>query len=218
MKRALVIIAALAGCGEGDGPGGAGGGGGFGGTGGGGGGGSPSCSNSNCPGCCFNGACQAGSTVAACGKQGVVCGACANSQICRIDQSCGVDPNSTWSIQPTAAVISPTNNGSAWDGDSSAPDVSVFLSCPPHGASFDSQTPESPSYSPAWTTGACAGKASDLLSIGFVFQVFDIDALADDTITTPLSYVFTESNFVEGQVSFVAAGGMQSITMQLRRQ
>lgn len=180
--------------------------------------GSGGCSPSNCTGCCLNNTCQAGNTAAGCGKNGASCGTCSANQICRTDQTCGVDPNSTWKVQPTAATITATNNGSTWDGDSSAPDVSVFLDCAPIGSTFDSQTPESQSYTPSWTTGGCTGKASDLLSAGFQFQVFDIDVAADDTITQNLSYVVKEADFVNGTVSFQPNGGMQTLSMQLSKQ
>ncbi len=124
-----------------------------------------------------------------------------------------------WKVQPTAASITATNNGSTWDGDGSAPDVSVFLDCPPGGTTFDTQTPEAQTLMPTWTTGGCTAKASDLLSTnGFVFQLFDIDIAADDTITGPLRYQVTEADFVAGSVTLQASGGMQSLTIQLQKQ
>jgi len=104
MKRSalvLVMSGLWGACGGGDpsgsggGAGGFGGGGasGFGGGGGGGGGATVTCGPSNCTGCCFNGACQPGSTAAGCGKSGAACVTCAASQACRVDQTAASIPS-----------------------------------------------------------------------------------------------------------------------------
>lgn len=221
----VLMAAAMQACG-GTGDSGTGGGGGSslgGGSGGGGGSGSgggsgATCSALNCTGCCFNGACQPGITAAACGKNGAACSACQANQLCRVDQSCGVDPNSMWKVQPTAATIAPNNNGSTWDGDSSAPDVIVRLDCAPTGTSWDSSTAEVQSYSPTWATGGCTAKASDLLSGGFDLQLIDVDAVTDDTITGVLAASVREADFVSGRMTFNASGGLQSLTVTLQKQ
>lgn len=215
----LMLSGLLVACGGGDFPSGTGGGSGGGGfaTGGGGGTTSQSCGPQNCTGCCFNGACQPGSTAAGCGKAGASCTACASAQICRVDQTCGVDPESTWVVQPTAAQIASSNNGSTWDGDNSGPDVQVTMTCADVAPS--TVTPEvSDSYRPTWSTGGCAAKAKDLLRAGWTFQVFDIDVLADDTITSPLLLRLTEQDFVTGSLSVGPNGGLQSMSVSLRKQ
>lgn len=225
MQRVATLVAVglmTFSCGGGD-PTGTGGGGGFGGgsgVGGGtgtGGGATASCGPSNCAGCCFNGACQPGNTGAACGKLGSACLSCSASQVCRADQLCGVDPESTWKVQPTAAVIAPNNNGSAWDGDNSAPDPRVFMTC------ADSMTPTSTievtdSYQPRWTTGGCTAKAKDLLRAGWTMQVYDIDLVTDDTITGNLRFTLTEQEFNNGGFSAQPTGGLQSMTVTLTKQ
>lgn len=213
--KALVLLAAstLVACGSG----GSDGGGGGGQTVGGGGGGAAACSSSNCTGCCLNNVCQSGNTAAGCGKNGIACVACGNNQVCRSDQLCGVDPNSTWRVQPVSASIAANNNGTSWDGDSSAPDVVVQMRCPPSTAS-NGTTSEVSSYSPSWTSGGCTSKASDLLASPWGYQLFDIDALADDTITGALTHQFKETDFVAGSVSLPASGGLQSMTVQLIKQ
>ncbi|MFZ5469482.1 MAG: hypothetical protein ACOZIN_08600 [Myxococcota bacterium] len=198
--------------------GGTGGAGGSGGAGGGG-GSVAGCTAQNCAGCCLSGACQPGSTAAACGKNGSACAACSANQICRVEQTCGVDPDSMWKVQPTAATITPNNNGSSWDGDNSAPDVVIRLDCPPFSTTtFDSSTPEASSYNPTWNSGGCTAKASDLLTTGFQFQAFDIDAFSDDTVSSVLSYKPTEADFVSGSFTLQPSGGLQSLTVQLQKQ
>lgn len=232
MNRVTVIVALCVmglGCGgeyptgTGGGGGGGFGGGGFGGgsfgggVGAGGGGGTATCGPQNCTGCCFNGACQPGSTAAGCGKMGAACAACGASQICRVDQSCGVDPESTWRVQPTAAQIASSNNGTSWDGDSSAPDPMVIMTCADQTA--PTIAPEvSNTYQPRWTTGGCTAKAKDLLRAGWSFQVYDVDALVDDTITGSLVVTITEQTFASGTISLQASGGMQSMTVTLTKQ
>jgi hypothetical protein len=176
---------------------------------------SQKCGASNCAGCCFNNVCQTGNTAAACGKAGATCGACASTQICKTDQTCGVDPNSVWLIQPIAASITSTNNGSSWDADDSAPDVFVSMQCP---GAVATSTPEVESYNPTWTTGGCTTKASALLANQWVFQLWDSDLSSDDTITSALGFQFTEQFLTAGTASFQASGGMTSLTVQLRKQ
>ncbi len=176
------------------------------------------CNSTNCAGCCLNGACQAGTTPAACGKNGAACSPCDNNQVCRQDQTCGVDPESTWRVQPVRAKVAANDNGTDWDGDGSAPDVVVAMACPPLSAPVQSGTPEVQSYNPTWTSGGCVTKAKHLLAEQWVMQVWDIDFADDDTITQPLGYQFTESDFVRGSVTFSASGGMESMALELQKQ
>lgn len=174
------------------------------------------CGASNCAGCCFNNTCQTGTTASACGKAGAACVACASAQVCKMDQTCGVDPNSVWRVQPTSARIASNNNGSSWDGDGSAPDVFVAMQCP--GSTTSTSTPEVESYTPSWTSGGCTAKASQLLAEQWVFQLWDSDISSNDTITGALGFRFTEESFTAGTVSFSASGGMTSLTVQLQKQ
>ncbi len=213
----------VAGCGATDSPtgtgGGAGGGfgGGLGGGGGSGGGTAATSGPQNCTGCCFNGSCPPGSTAAGCGKAGASCAACGANQVCRVDQSCGVDPESTWVVQPTAARIAANNNGSAWDGDGSAPDPRVFMTCADSTATSTSTAEASNTYQPAWSTGGCAAKAKDLLRAGWTFSVYDIDVVSDDTITGSLTVTLGEQEFANGGFSLLPTGGLTSMTVTLTR-
>ena len=120
-----------------------------------------------------------------------------------------------WLVQPTSAGINPNNNGSSWDGEGSPPDVFVRMKCP--GAAV-TETPESESYSPTWTSGGCIAQASALLAEPWVFQVWDSDVSSNDTITSPLGYQFTEEALTAGTVILQASGGMKSLTLQVRKQ
>ena len=220
----LATVAMMAGvlmaCGEGLSTGtGGGAGGGFAGTGGGGGGGgaAASCGPQNCSGCCFNGSCQPGSTAAGCGKSGASCASCTANQICRVDQSCGVDPESTWVVQPTSARVAANNNGTSWDGDGSAPDPRVFMTCGDMTAATSTQE-ASNTYQPTWSTGGCSARAKDLLRAGWTFQVFDIDAVSDDSITGSLRVTPTEADFAAGSFTLQPSGGLQTMTVAMRRQ
>src|SRR5439155_27280077 len=81
-------------------------------------------------GCCLNGVCQPGTAFGACGKGGAGCNSCQTHQVCRSDQTCGVDPNGVWLVQPVSATVAPDNNGAAWDPDNSPADPKVSLYCP----------------------------------------------------------------------------------------
>lgn len=174
------------------------------------------CGASNCTGCCFNNVCQTGNTASACGKAGAACVACGSIQVCKTDQTCGVDPNSVWRVQPVSARITSNNNGSSWDGDGSAPDVVVAMRCP--GSTTSTETPEVESYSPAWATGGCTAKASQLLAEPWVFQLWDIDISSHDTITGALAFRITEEYLTAGTVTLGASGGMTAMTVQLQKQ
>jgi len=176
----------------------------------------PTCGASNCAGCCFNNACQTGTASAACGKAGAACRACASAQVCKADQTCGVEPSSVWQVQPVSAVIASNNNGSAWDGDGSAPDVAVAMRCPGSSSSFSTAQVES--YTPTWTAGSCTATASQLLADPWVFQLFDIDLVSNDTITGPLGYRFLETDLLAGSVTLGPSGGMTSLTVRVTKQ
>ncbi|RYZ39384.1 MAG: hypothetical protein EOO71_20320 [Myxococcaceae bacterium] len=174
------------------------------------------CSAANCTGCCFNNTCQTGNTASACGKAGAACLKCASVQVCKTDQTCGVDPASVWRVQPVSARISASNNGSSWDGDNSPPDVFVAMACP--GSTVATVTPEVESYTPAWSTGGCTATAGQLLAERWGCQLGDSDLSVNDPMTDVLTYQLTEAHFVEGNLTLAASGGMMSMTVQLQKQ
>lgn len=178
------------------------------------------CGPGNCAGCCSpSGVCQGGSTSTACGRGGGACTVCSGNQVCRAGvASCGIDPASRWRVQPVSAVITATNNGTDWDGDASAPDVVVKMTCPPTSAPVMSQTPEVQSLTPAWSTGGCVTTAAALFAQPWLFQVFDIDLVADDTITSGLQVQFDEADLTAGSTAISPVGGLQSLQVQFVRQ
>ncbi|GMU61677.1 MAG: hypothetical protein AMXMBFR34_34400 [Myxococcaceae bacterium] len=208
----LFIGAVLSACGGG------GGGGTGGGAGGGSGGGAAGCGPSTCTGCCFNGACQPGATAAGCGKNGAACAQCLANQVCRVDQTCGVDPESTWLVQPVSATIAPSNNGSSWDGDGSGPDVRVSMWCPATATSGTSTAEAPDTYAPTWSSGGCTAKAKELLQAGWGLRVVDVDLVSDDTITDALTVTLTEALFVQGGFSLQPTGGLQAMSVRLTKQ
>ncbi len=125
-----------------------------------------------------------------------------------------------WRVQPTRAAVTATNNGTAWDGDSSPADPYVSMTCPPTTAPVSTSTPfVQDNSNPMWSSGGCITRASALLAEPWRFQLFDDDLAADDTITGPLQVQFVEANFVAGSVTFnMAVGGITSLTVQLQRQ
>lgn len=216
----LLICVALFSCGPGTGPGGSGGGkggsGGTGGTGGsgGGGGGSVVCSRVNCAGCCNANQCEVGTDVALCGKDAVACAACGANQVCKADQSCGADPARDWRVYPSSAQISPSDNGTAWDSDGSAPDVQITMNCPASSGGVIGGA-ETESFSPGWATGGCVLKASQLLTEGIGWKADDLDVIGSDPIATFTTTAFTEADFIAGQKVVAMTGGITSITFRL---
>ena len=178
-----------------------------------------SCSPDTCAGCCFNGVCQPGNTVSACGGGGVSCAQCVTNQVCLTDQTCGVDPESTWLVQPDSAKISTTNNGNDWDLGGGAPDPFVQLWCPFNAASVTSQTPfVQDSFTPTWSTGGCLMKAKDLLSLGYSIEVWDADVSNDDVIAAKASIAVTEKHLLQGYMTMTNNSTLLSMKVLLLKQ
>ncbi len=177
------------------------------------------CSAATCTGCCFNGQCQTGNTASACGKAGSACTACGNNQVCKVNQTCGVDPESRWRVQPLSAVITPTNNGAQWDTGGSPPDPFIVMGCPPLSAPIQTSTPAvADTLNPTWTSGGCVTTAAALLSEPWQFQPYDEDISSHDPISQAWAYQFEEGDFQKGTITLNAGGGLTSITVQLQKQ
>lgn len=182
-----------------------------------------SCSLANCAGCCLNGTCQPGSTAAACGKNAASCVACTTGQVCKTDQTCGVDPESLWRVQPSAAVIAANDNGVAWDALGGAPDPFVSLYCPAGSAAPTASTPSvADSFMPTWATTVpahCVMKARDLVSTGVGVAVWDEDVSDDDVIASKGAVPVTEAQLLAGSATGIGNGkGLVSLTLLLQRQ
>ena len=182
-------------------------------------GGPQACSATTCAGCCFNGVCQTGNTVSACGQGGGQCAQCVTNQICLTDQTCGVDPQSSWLVLPTSASISSTNNGNDWDFGGGAPDPFVQLWCPPSASSVTSQTPSvTDSFSPTWSTGGCVMKAKDLLALGYAAEVWDADVSSNDIIAGKSNIAVTEKQLLQGSMTLSNNSTLLSMKVLLIKQ
>jgi hypothetical protein len=207
-------------------PGGGGGatGGGGGVTGGGGGvtggGGGTTCSAANCQGCCANGTCQTGTTAAQCGKLGAACVACpATTDICKADQTCGLDPAATWQLRPSSAMVAATKaNGSAWDSFSD-PDTRIELYCPESAVSVSAvMATVTDDFNPTWTTGGCTAAATQFLAEGFGFEAIESDGLSDDPMTAHTVVPLTEAELRAGTKTIGPEGGLDSMTLRFTKQ
>lgn len=180
------------------------------------------CSAKTCAGCCFNGTCQTGTTTTACGKFGVECAYCpgvAVSAICKTDQTCGVDPEGTWKVQPLNAKIATTNQGADWDFGGGAPDPFVTLYCPSTAAAVTSTTPTvTDSFTPTWSTGGCVMKAKDLMGLGYAIQAWDEDVSVNDPICGKGTIVPKESDLFAGTMNLAALPNLISLNVALVKQ
>jgi hypothetical protein len=190
-------------------------------------GGSGSCGPQNCGGCCLGDACQSGTSVSGCGAKGGLCAICRAGQICRPEsQTCGVDLESTWVVQPVSAEIQPTNpGGSAWDvgpAGVAPPDVFVTMACP-GGNGVTTKTPIVPdSLAPKWTTGGCTRKAKELLGGAIQVGVKDDDrtvGVGSDEIVMPDSPLqLVEADLLSGARAMPALAGVKELKLTLTRQ
>jgi hypothetical protein len=180
--------------------------------------GEPSCGPNNCTGCCLNGACQPGLTTAGCGKGGEACTVCTGRQICKADQRCGVDPESSWVLHPATAIIAAKNGaGGDWDVGGGAPDPYVHLWCPATATTPVVTPTVNDTLTPTWATGSCTMKAKDLLTAGFALQVFDEDISFADPVSTKQTIVATESQLQAGKVE-IAAPPLTFLRVELTQQ
>jgi hypothetical protein len=113
----------------------------------------------------------------------------------------------------TAAVIAATNNGSAWDGDASAPDV--LPSFPDVSATWSIKQD---TYSPTWSPGeGVVATAAFLTETGVGFQLFDSDVVSNDTITQLVLVKPNDAHFAAGGFTLASFGGAQSVTFSLTK-
>lgn len=178
-----------------------------------------SCGPANCPGCCFGERCELGTTAAACGRGGGLCAVCQPNQICKSEvQTCGVDPDGNWLVQPVSAEVAPKKNGTVdWDIDTSAPDPYPRLACPADGVVKDGTFVPNTTKA-KWTDLACVIKARDLLAKGFLVGVRDDDVgnnevIAMDTVVKP-----TESELLGGAKVISQAPNLSTLQIKFTRQ
>lgn len=192
-----------------------GGGGGGGATGGGGG---TNCSAANCTGCCANGACQTGTASAQCGRGGVACLTCPPSDVCQLDQTCGIDPASTWEVLPVSAVIAPDNLGFAWD-TLSDPDTQLGLWCPSSEADVSVVLPTVfDDFTPTWTSGGCLVTAGELLTDGLGFAANERDTLGDEEIAPFTLAPLSAADLRAGTKTVGPSGGLEALRLRFTKQ
>lgn len=184
-----------------------------------GGGGGTACSAANCPGCCASGVCRPGNTVAQCGKLGGACVACPSTDICKADQTCGLDPTATWRAMPTTARIAATKaSGANWDL-ASGPDTEIRLWCPATASIISAVMPEvGDDYSPSWTTGGCTATAAQFLGAGFAFEALEKDGSGDDAITPRTVSTVTEAQLRAGMKLVGPVAELVSMSVRFTKQ
>jgi hypothetical protein len=169
------------------------------------------CGPSNCSGCCFNNACQVGSANAACGRAGAACSTCPSHQACSASQACALDPNQQWNVLISSATIAPDNNGSAWDGDGSAPDVFAAFPDAPVNTSVKNDA-----LAPSWAPGeGVFAPASLLTTTGIRVQLFDQDLVSNDTITPLGVVILGDADFAAGSKTYANWGGAQQVVFKI---
>lgn len=188
-------------------------------TGGGGGGGynpnATGCGPNNCAGCCAGGVCTAGNSAVGCGLGGGICTICNGADVCNASGQCVLDPASKWVVQPVAAAIESSNNGTSWDGDGSPPDVIVTTVCPGGGVGTSEKVE---SYNPTFSFGSCVATAGDLLAKGVTFSLKDSDLTVDDNITGNVSMAISAADLADGvRTGTPSSGACKSIQYTLTR-
>src|SRR5262249_12821737 len=161
-------------------------------SGGGGSGGGGGCSPANCAGCCFGGACQAGVSASACGKNGASCTSCESWQICASTQSCAVDPQSRWSLVPISAAVATTRPSDGTPGEpfGGAPDLSVSWQ-DPAGTQLGATAYVPDSFPATWPAASiCPGTAATWMSTGWAVVLYDDDSPATPDVAGGWPFTF----------------------------
>lgn len=187
------------------------------------------CGPSNCTGCCFNGICQPGVTMAGCGKAGQACAVCVKGQICTNTQTCGLDPESVWVVVPVSTQLGRTAGYRAWTLDGGPPDVYLQLNCPGESSPSKTYTStgafRSPPYSVSWFSGGeCETTGRDLVTRQFKADLIQTNAPYSSpdypTSINSLYHTFSEAEVLDGGVLTLPvptpdAGGMESSTFRV---
>lgn len=178
------------------------------------------CSPATCPsGCCNGTKCETGKTATACGTGGSLCSACPGQAPCKSDQTCGVDPESLWKVQPLSATISAKNQGNDWDVGAGAPDPFVQLWCPASAVSVTGTTPTAyDTYSPTWSSGGCVMKAKDLFVFGYGLAVWDEDISVNDVIAPKGTITVTENLLVQGYMTVTNNSTLVTMKVAFQKQ
>ncbi len=149
---------------------------------------------------------------------GVACAACPSTDVCKADQTCGLDPAGTWRVMPTDAEIAATKaSGAGWDL-ASGPDTAIRLWCPATATSISATMPEvTDDYFPTWTTGGCTTTAAQLLAAGFAFEALEKDGTGDDAITPRTISTVTEAQLRAGTKTLGPVAELDSMTVRFTK-
>lgn len=141
--------------------------------------------------------------------------------VCKADQTCGVDPNSMWRVQPISATVRSTDSGGvAWDALGGAPDPFCNLYCPGNATTVTSSTsaPQD-TFTPTWSSGGCVLKASELMTLGFGIAVYDEDVSSNDTISGAGVIRATEADLLAGRIDGITNNStLTTLSVSLTKQ
>jgi hypothetical protein len=128
-----------------------------------------------------------------------MCAVCASLEVCRADQTCGIDPQSIWTVQPVSATVTTMNGTADWDLGGGAPDPYVDTWCPSDAGTPSTTPVVTNSFTPTWSTGGCSTTAKELLSKGYGVDAFDDDVgSAPDLIAGKGIIAVTEAMLRDG--------------------
>lgn len=149
---------------------------------------------------------------------GVACAACPGTDVCKADQTCGLDPTAMWRAMPTAAEIAATKaSGAGWDL-ASGPDTEIRLWCPATATSVSAIMPEvGDDYFPTWNTGGCTATAAQFLAAGFAFEALEKDSSGDDAITPRTVSTVTEAHLRAGTKLVGPVAQLDSMTVRFTK-
>lgn len=134
---------------------------------------------------------------------------CPSYQACLPTQQCGLRPSQSWLLGAVSAQIASTNNGTAWDADSSGPDPYVLFD------GTDRTAVQQDTYSPTWNQGYIY--TAQQLQAGVRIQVFDKDLVNDDPISAARVLQLRDADFARGGVILTNWDGVRSITFALQQ-
>ena len=152
---------------------------------------------------------------------GAACSACGTVDVCKADQTCGIDPASTWRVYVSAAEISASKpSGAGWDSFGGAPDTEIGLWCPASNQSLGAIMPViDDDYFPVWSGGGCTATAAEFLADGVGFDALDIDGTSADDEISPFTVApVTEAQLRAGTKTLTAQSSLDEITFRFVKQ
>ena len=161
-----------------------------------------------------------GPTATQCGKRGATCSACATNDICKADQTCGLDPAATWRLWVSSAVIASSNHGVGWDAFGGAPDPEMALWCPSTATTYSALMPKvDNTFTPSWSGGGCTARAGQFLADGVAFDGLEIDSSSSNEVIAHFTVTpITEADLRAGTKTVGQTDGFNSVTFRFLKQ